>query len=241
MASLFRCGGVPLPSYQHASAHHGVPTPLFTGAEAYHFLLLCQRQLYAGYPADAMKTAMRLREYEQVLPPAEIYALIALTAFYSKYYAQCSKAFVRLQSMSNLPPHKKEAIDKLALSIFSKIAERGGITAQGTVDCLAYLFAQFHTELVEGIEVPEDAFHRRAVFVESEERTEGLGFHAAHADRVARPVARQHEVWRQTLDVGRRRAACRELLPCLDDRSSLHQRLRLRDGVCHQPGVLGTA
>jgi len=102
------------------------PAPLFTGAEAYHFLLLCQRQLYAGYPADAMKTAMRLREYEQVLPPAEIYSLIALTAFYSKYYAQCSKAFVRLQSMSNLPPHKKEAIDKLALSIFSKIAERGG-------------------------------------------------------------------------------------------------------------------
>jgi len=96
------------------------------GAEAYHFLLLCQRQLYAGYPAEAMKTALRLREYEQVLPPAEIYALIALTAFYSKYYAQCSKAFVKLQSMTNLPPHKKEAIDKLALAIFSKIAERGG-------------------------------------------------------------------------------------------------------------------
>ena len=110
------------------------PAPLFTGAEAYHFLLLCQRQLYAGYPADAMKTAMRLREYEQVLPPAEIYSLIALTAFYSKYYAQCSKAFVRLQSMSNLPPHKKEAIDKKIIVDFKDqstlkyfVTERGKI------------------------------------------------------------------------------------------------------------------
>ena len=53
------------------------------GAEAYHFLLLCQRQLYAGYPAEAMRTALRLREYEAVLPAAEIYSLIALTTFYS--------------------------------------------------------------------------------------------------------------------------------------------------------------
>jgi len=92
------------------------------GAEAYHYLLLCQRQLYAGYPAEAMRTALRLREYETVLPAAEVYALIALTAFYGKYYAQCSKAFIRLQAMGEkeLPPHKREAIDQLALDIFTK-------------------------------------------------------------------------------------------------------------------------
>lgn len=92
------------------------------GAEAYHFLLLCERQLYAGYPLESMRTALRLREYENVLPPAEVYALIALTAFYSKYYGQCSKAFIRLQGMNlkELPAHKKEAIDKLALSIFTR-------------------------------------------------------------------------------------------------------------------------
>jgi len=69
-----------------------------------------------------MRTALRLREYENVLPPAEVYALIALTAFYSKYYGQCSKAFIRLQGMNlkELPAHKKEAIDKLALSIFTR-------------------------------------------------------------------------------------------------------------------------
>lgn len=90
------------------------------GAEAYHYLLLCQRQLYSGFPVEAMRTALRLREYESVLPPAEIYSLCALTAFYSKYYGQCSKAFIRLQAMSDLPKHKKTAIDKLALSIFTR-------------------------------------------------------------------------------------------------------------------------
>ena len=31
------------------------------GAEAYHFLMLCQRQLYEGYVDAAMKTALHLR------------------------------------------------------------------------------------------------------------------------------------------------------------------------------------
>merc|ERR1719230_1472933 len=60
------------------------------GAEAYHFLLLAQHQLYNGYPADAMRTALRLRSYEAVLSADEIYSLIALTAFYSKFFGQCS-------------------------------------------------------------------------------------------------------------------------------------------------------
>ncbi len=31
------------------------------GAEAYHFLMLCQRQLYEGFVDAAMKTALHLR------------------------------------------------------------------------------------------------------------------------------------------------------------------------------------
>ena len=54
------------------------------GAEAYHFLLLAQRQLYNGYQQEAMRTALRLREYESVLQPEEIYSIVALTAFYSR-------------------------------------------------------------------------------------------------------------------------------------------------------------
>ena len=38
-----------------------------------------------------MRTALRLRSYEAVLPVDDIYSLIALTAFYAKFFGQCSK------------------------------------------------------------------------------------------------------------------------------------------------------
>ena len=49
-----------------------------------------------------MRTALRLREYESVLSAEEIYSLVALTAFYSRFYNQCSKAFIKLQSSAGL-------------------------------------------------------------------------------------------------------------------------------------------
>lgn len=66
-----------------------------------------------------MRTALRLRQYESVLPADEIYSLIALTAFYAKFFGQCSKAFIKLKSLS-LPEHKAADINKLALTIFSR-------------------------------------------------------------------------------------------------------------------------
>eukprot|EP00665_Eupelagonemidae_sp_cell47_P011454 gene11453-1922_t len=81
------------------------------GAEAYHFLLLCHRQLYAGNWKDAMRTAIRLKEYESVLPPDEIYALVALTAFYCKFFGQASQAFIKLQGMTSLPEHKRASFE----------------------------------------------------------------------------------------------------------------------------------
>jgi len=102
------------------------------GAEAYHFLLLAQRQLYSGYPAEAMRTALRLKEYDGVLTPEEIYSLIALTAFYSKFYGQCSKAFVKLQALE-LPEIKKAEVNKLALAIFTRYAPADPTTRRA--DC----------------------------------------------------------------------------------------------------------
>ena len=102
------------------------------GAEAYHFLLLAQRQLYSGYPAEAMRTALRLKEYEGVLTQEEIYSLIALTAFYSKFYGQCSKAFVKLQAL-DLPEVRKAEVNKLALAIFTRYAPADPTTRRA--DC----------------------------------------------------------------------------------------------------------
>ena len=88
------------------------------GAEAYHFLLLAQRQLHSGRMVDAMRTALRLREYESILPAEEVYSLIALAAFHAKHYGQCSRAFMRLQQLAATPAQIAETA-KLALSIFT--------------------------------------------------------------------------------------------------------------------------
>ncbi len=42
------------------------------GAEAYHFWLLAHRQLYSGNVDLAMRTALHLRDYEDVLNPCDI-------------------------------------------------------------------------------------------------------------------------------------------------------------------------
>ncbi len=68
----------------------GLDSP-WRGAEAYHFWLLAHRQLYSGNVDLAMRTALHLREYEDLLEPVEIYSFLALAAFYNGFYGQCSK------------------------------------------------------------------------------------------------------------------------------------------------------
>jgi len=90
------------------------------GAAAYHYYLLAQRQLYNGKMDAAMKTSIRLAEYEDVLDPKDIYSLVALTAFHNKYFGICSRAFIKLETMTNIPEDDRETIQNLALSIFTK-------------------------------------------------------------------------------------------------------------------------
>ena len=78
------------------------------GAEAWHFYILCQRQLYAGQFRSALKTALRLTEYELDMDARKIYTLVALAAYYNKVrllllqsYKECSRAFVKLEGMGS--------------------------------------------------------------------------------------------------------------------------------------------
>lgn len=87
--------------------------------QAYHFLCLAQRQLYDGDVNGAMRTAQRLKEYEQVLEPSTIYLLVALTAFRAQFYSQCSRALIKLEALS-LPAEQHEACEQLALAIFTR-------------------------------------------------------------------------------------------------------------------------
>ncbi|KAL6750533.1 intraflagellar transport protein [Haematococcus lacustris] len=92
------------------------------GAEAYHFWLLAHRQLYGGNVDLAMRTALHLRDYEDVLEPLEIYSFLALAAFYNKFYGQCSKAFIKLESMPTIQASRRDEYGNLAMSIFLKNA-----------------------------------------------------------------------------------------------------------------------
>ncbi|MBZ3891275.1 WD repeat-containing protein 35, partial [Sciurus carolinensis] len=101
------------------------PTSRFTdnawrGAEAYHFFILAQRQLYEGYVDTALKTALHLRDYEDIIPAVEIYSLLALCACASRAFGTCSKAFIKLESLETLSSEQKQQYEDLALEIFTK-------------------------------------------------------------------------------------------------------------------------
>ncbi len=61
------------------------------GAEAFHFLMLCQRQLYEGFVDAAMKTALNLRDYDDILNAEDVYCLLALSSCANRAFGTCSK------------------------------------------------------------------------------------------------------------------------------------------------------
>uniref|UniRef100_A0A6V7J502 Uncharacterized protein n=1 Tax=Bracon brevicornis TaxID=1563983 RepID=A0A6V7J502_9HYME len=88
------------------------------GAEAYHYLLLAHRQVYSGDFEAAMKTSLRLREYEDILDCEDIYCLLALSSCINRSFATCSKAFIKLESLDKVAESKREDYEELALKIF---------------------------------------------------------------------------------------------------------------------------
>ncbi|KAH8613410.1 hypothetical protein ERJ75_000793800 [Trypanosoma vivax] len=72
------------------------------GAEAYNFFLLCQQHILRRNLAYALNVAMRLVYYDDLISPVDSYSLIALTAYLSRNYSICSKAFTRLEAAERL-------------------------------------------------------------------------------------------------------------------------------------------
>mmetsp|Transcript_38234 Transcript_38234/g.108060 ORF Transcript_38234/g.108060 Transcript_38234/m.108060 type:complete len:1242 (+) Transcript_38234:70-3795(+) len=90
------------------------------GAEAFHFWLLSHRQMYTGNFEAAMRTALHLRKFEDVLGAQDVYSFLALASFYAQFFSQCSKAFIKLESMTEFTEQRREEYADLALSIFVK-------------------------------------------------------------------------------------------------------------------------
>ena len=64
--------------------------------------------------------ALRLTDYENILSIKDIYSLIALSAFYARYYKECSRAFVKLENLPDSTDDQKEQYETLAMNIFSR-------------------------------------------------------------------------------------------------------------------------
>jgi len=108
---------------QSVASDRALESP-WRGCEAFHLYLLSQRQLYENNNDQAMKTSLRLSEYEDILDVQTIYSIIALTTYYNKYFAQCSKAFIKLEASTEIPEEMRTKFADLALRIFKKNAPR---------------------------------------------------------------------------------------------------------------------
>lgn len=90
------------------------------GAAAYHYYMLAQKQLYAANFDASMKTAIKLCEYDDILEPRDIYALLVLSSMANSFYGICSKAFVKLETLQEMPDEDRDQIQTLAVKIFSR-------------------------------------------------------------------------------------------------------------------------
>jgi WD repeat-containing protein 35 len=88
------------------------------GAAAYHYYMLAQKQFYARNFDAAMKTSIKLCEYDDILKPQDIYSLLGLTSLKNKFYGICSRAFVKLETLPGLAFKNRDQIQTLAVTIF---------------------------------------------------------------------------------------------------------------------------
>ena len=59
-------------------------------------------------------------DYDDFIDTKEIYSLIALSALYNKFYAQASRAFIKLEAMDGVPLAELDKYQELAIKIFVK-------------------------------------------------------------------------------------------------------------------------
>lgn len=104
-------------------------------AEAYHYILLAQRQLRAGLMHSAVLSSLRLRDYEDVLSVEKIYSLIALASCADRSFGTCSKAFIKLEGLESISDLKRQEYEELAVNILSRYEPKDVKTDQ--IPCFA--------------------------------------------------------------------------------------------------------
>ena len=90
------------------------------GAEAFHYYMLCQVQLYKKKFKEACKTVMRLTLYEKELGTEEVYRLIALCSFLNRCFKICAFSLNILENLQTINEQRRLKYKELAESIFLK-------------------------------------------------------------------------------------------------------------------------
>ncbi|KAK9889399.1 hypothetical protein WA026_004673 [Henosepilachna vigintioctopunctata] len=67
------------------------------GAEAYHYFMLAQDQLYSGKLHDSLCTLYKLQDYGDYIDTIDIYSIYALVACLNRSFGLCSRAFIKLK------------------------------------------------------------------------------------------------------------------------------------------------
>uniref|UniRef100_A0A1I7X3U0 RING-type domain-containing protein n=1 Tax=Heterorhabditis bacteriophora TaxID=37862 RepID=A0A1I7X3U0_HETBA len=73
------------------------------GAQAYHFFMLAQKQLFDGNHDGAMKTSLYLTEFEDILDPVEVYSLLGI--YHPFYIYLCNLNLFRYPPTDTRPQH----------------------------------------------------------------------------------------------------------------------------------------
>jgi WD repeat-containing protein 35 len=76
--------------------------------------------LYSGKIEIAMKAAIRCCEFIDILNSVQVYSLIALTSYMSKYFEVCSMSLTKLLTLDNIDKTSILLIQKLAFAIFTQ-------------------------------------------------------------------------------------------------------------------------
>ncbi|XP_069964881.1 WD repeat-containing protein 35 isoform X2 [Bactrocera oleae] len=109
---------------------------MWHAAEAYHFMMLAQRQLRFGITRNAVATALRLCDYDDILPAEDVYNILALSCCADRSFGTCVKAFTKLEgSLESIPECRVQEYKRLAESIFSKYTSED--TKREMVKCYA--------------------------------------------------------------------------------------------------------
>ncbi|KAL1493198.1 hypothetical protein ABEB36_011298 [Hypothenemus hampei] len=91
---------------------------VWKGAEAYHYYILAQNQLYNGKIHDALCISYKLQEYIDFIDEVEVYSLLTLIACFDRSFAICSKTLMKLKSLQDINSSDKAQYNKLAWDIF---------------------------------------------------------------------------------------------------------------------------